>query len=416
MKRLLLMLALGLTAGLPAAEPKVALLGPFPPEQSVETLSAQMALDAANTGPGAPRLKLAVFNGGDDDNSNLQAARKLVADPEVVAVVLHGEAAAAPAVLAELKQAGLAVVSATSWAQPRSLSAGVTWLCPSLPSMADSAAIYARRQARSSQVAVVDNGSPTSTAATRAFAERFRAMGGKVPFEGTWTGDPAVLKELVTNMGAHWPQMVFFVGDGATAGRLLVAMKAEKSLKNADLIGPPSLFEPAFFEEARLKSLRTRGLFPCPDFSGSGPLARFIGFAFPRTSPEYKAYVRFAYRRPERWTSMLFDATALAARAVDQAATADSRPAAGMDQGLSPSAQSVSPSAGTVPVASGEAPSRAAVASALAGLGGYRGIRGQVKFSASREPVEAKVMVYYALNRVNKKEMMWREKAYGPPF
>jgi len=26
------------------------------------------------------------------------------------------------------------------------------------------------------------------------------------------------------------------------------------------------------------------------------------------------------------------------------------------------------------------------------------------------------VMVYYALNKVNKKEMAWREKAYGPPF
>jgi hypothetical protein len=70
------------------------------------------------------------------------------------------------------------------------------------------------------------------------------------------------------------------------------------------------------------------------------------------------------------------------------------------------------------PTAAPEAgpPSRERVAAALLALDGYRGIRGAVKFSATREPVDAKVMVYYALNKVNKKEMAWREKAYGPPF
>jgi hypothetical protein len=217
--------------------------------------------------------------------------------------------------------------------------------------------------------------------------------------------------------------MVFFAGDAVDAGRLVLAMKAEKSLVNADLIGLPSLFEPAFFDTARLKSQRTRGLFPCPDFGGTGPLTRFIGFAFPRTSPEYKAYVRFAFRRPERWTSMLFDATALAARALRQAAA--QAPAAVEAAGLSRTAQAeaLSPSAAPIsPTAVAAAPaepgelSRARVAGALLALDGYRGIRGAVKFAADRGPADAKIMVYYALKKVNKKEMAWSEKAYGPPF
>jgi ABC-type branched-subunit amino acid transport system substrate-binding protein len=333
-------------------------------------------------------------------------------------------------VLAELKSAGLAVVAASSWAQPRAAEAGPTWLCPSLPAMAESAAVYARREAKQSQVAVLDNGAPTSTAAAKAFAERFRAMGGKVPYEGSYRGDAAGLEAAVSGMTAHWPQMVFYAGDAASAGRLVLAMKAEKKLVNADLIGLPSLFEPAFFDEARLKSLRTRGLFPCPDFSGTGPLTRFIGFAFPKTSPEYKDYVTFAFRRPGRWTSMLFDATALAARALRQAAApaptptmvpavsaAPASPTALAS--LSGSAAALSPVAAApaiAPEAPAGPPSRARVASALLALDGYRGIRGVVKFNATREPVDAKVMVYYALNKVNKKEMAWREKAYGPPF
>lgn len=429
MKIPLLLLALGSALCAPlAAEPKVALLGPFPEEKSVEVLSAQMALEAANAQPGAVRLKLAVFNAGAAPDASLEAARKLASDPEVLAVVLHGEAAASPAVLAVLKQAGLAVVSASSWAQPRAAEAGPTWLCPALPAMAESAAVYARREARQSQVAVLDNGAATSTAAAKAFAERFRALGGKVPYEGSWKGDDAGLDDALKGMTAHWPQMIFYAGDAADASRLVLAMKGEKSLKNADLIGLPSLFEPAFFDGARLKSLRTRGLFPCPDFPGTGPLTRFIGFAFPKTSPEYKAYVRFAFRRPERWTSMLFDAAALAARAVRQAAAPAPRPtmvpaaaavsATVQAAGLSPAASVASPTAAVEPTAAPEAgpPSRERVAAALLALDGYRGIRGAVKFSATREPVDAKVMVYYALNKVNKKEMAWREKAYGPPF
>jgi hypothetical protein len=208
--------------------------------------------------------------------------------------------------------------------------------------------------------------------------------------------------------------MVFYAGGAATAGRLVVAMKEEKSLKNSVLVGLPTLFEPAFFDTARLKSMRSMALFPCPDYTGAGQLTRLIGFAFPKTSPEYKNYLRFAWRHPERWTSMIYDAAALSARAIRTASTSASAGSA------TASLESPSASAGLSAPAQAVAvtPTREAVRLALLGLDGYRGIRGAVKLGPDREPVEPKAMVYYALNRVGKKEMTWSWTAspFGPPF
>jgi hypothetical protein len=216
--------------------------------------------------------------------------------------------------------------------------------------------------------------------------------------------------------------MLFFAGEGLESGRLVVAMKEEKELKATDLIGQPTVFEPSFFNTARTKAVRTRGFFPCPDFVGSQPLVRLIGIAFPRTSAEYHAYVQVAYKKPGRWAAMLYDAAALAGRAVREAQAPGSTTAPKLvlspaAQALSPAAgQDLSPAAAAEPEAPGKLPGREAVRLALLRAEGYRGIRGVVHFSASREPTEAKAMVYYALTKVNKKEMQWREKNYGPPF
>lgn len=381
------LIALGLSAAL-GAEPRIALLGPFAEEKSVETLAAQMGIEAHNAVSGAAKLKLQVVHGGNSLESNLKAAQELAANPDVLAVVLHGEAAAHPDVLAEFAKADLAVVAASSWAMTRSAGTGTVWLSPGLVSLADTAGLYARRMAKAAQVAVIDNGAPTSVAATRAFAQRFKAQGGKVPFDGSWDGNPETLSATVKALSAHWPQMVFYAGEAGAAGALVKAMKDEKALKAADLIVLPNVFEPAFFDTARLKSIRTRALFPCMDFNSTALFMRNLGFAFPKSSPEYKAYLSYSFRKPGRWTSMLFDAVALSTRALRAATPSDT-------QAL---------------------PGRAALRAALADIDGYRGIRGAVKFNAEREPSDARVMVYYALNRVNKKEMHWREKDWGPPF
>lgn len=380
---------LALAAGL-GAEPTLALIGPFA-EKGLEQIVAQEAVDAHNARSPTAKLKLELFNGGLSAESSLDAAKRALNDSDVVAVVLHGEAAASPEVLQALNAGGLGAVAASSWAQTRTAEAAALWLCPSQAELASITAQYARREAKAAQVAVLDNGSPTSVAAARVFAARFRAGGGKVPIEASFSGEPEALDATLKTLASHWPQMVFYAGEGGAAGTLIAAMKDEKPLKNADLIGLPTVFEPAFFDSARLKSMRTRGIFPCPDFGGQGGLLRVVGLTFPKTSPEYKAYMR-AFRKPGRWTSMVFDGTALAARAVDLAGQ---------------------PAAEGAPV---PALSRDSVRQALLGIESYRGIRGLVKFSPSHEPADPRSMVYFAQSRVNKKEMLWLEKAYGPPF
>lgn len=391
-----------------AAQPKLALLGSFSPGKSLETEAVQKAVDAADAMGNGPQLKLEVFNTGVGDASLDQATRRVVDDPGVLAVVVYGEEGAGPGPLAAFEKAGLAVVEATSWSQPRPSTPYATWLSPDMGALAGTAALYARREARMLQIAVVDDGSPTSVAGARAFTQRYRALGGKIPFIGTWTGDAAGLSATVRAMAPFWPQMVFFTGEAVNAGRLVLAMKGERSLRNADLFGLPPLFDTAFFDVTRLKGMRTRAIFPCPDYDGMGALVRDLGFAFPRTSPQYRAYLHFDFRHPGRWTAMLYDGAALAARAVRLA----SAPSASAS--LSPSAQlSESPSAATDAV---RVPGRDAVRLALLSIGSYRGMRGDVKFNALREPSDARAMIYFALKHVDQKEMMWRQRAYGPPF
>jgi len=409
-----------------AAQPKLALFGPFPDAKSLETEAVEQAVDDANTLAGArtPRLKLEIFNTAAGADATA-LARRVASDPDVLAVVVQGEDGVAPGPLAVFEQAHLAVVAASSWAQPRPAAAYVTWLCPSLGDLASTAALYAKKgEGRTLQIAVVDDGSTTSTAAARAFAARYRALGGKIPFEASWAGDDASLSATVKSMDAQWPQMVFYTGGAQSAGRLVLAMKKEKALRNADLFGMPPVFDDAFFDTTRIKGMRTRSIFPCPDYDGMNALVRDLGFAFPRTSAQYHAYIHYDFRHPGRWTGMLYDGTALAARAVREASlpsgseAESGSPTAGASLSATASALALSPTAtATVVVdAAVTVPTRDAVRLALLGIGGYKGMRGEVKFNAAREPSEPKAMIYFALNRVNSKEMLWKQRAYGPPF
>jgi ABC-type branched-subunit amino acid transport system substrate-binding protein len=399
-----------------------------------------------------PALTLDIVNTGPWDESVTAEAKKIAGDPDVVAVVVHGEAGVAPAALEIFRQAHVPLVAASSWAQPRPEEAYAVWLAPGGVELAETAAVYTRReQKRAAQVAVVDNGAPTSTAEAKAFAARYRALGGKVAAESTWTGDEDGLAATLATLQAQRPERVFFTGAAEEAGRLVLAMKADKKLKDADLIGMPSIFEPAFFSTTRLKGLRTRAIFPCPDFANSHYLALYLGFAYPRTSHEWKAYAHFMYHHPGRWTAMLYDGVALVARAASSSvapsgapspasgsaavSSADSGPEAG--GGASPASLTRSPeaegsvtgSAQPAPTAvstslppadaapsAAAAPTREGVAKALAAVDAYRGIRGSVKFRSDRQPQDPKAMVYLAQSHVNRKDTFWVPKAYGPPF
>ncbi len=111
-------------------------------------------------------------------------------------------------------------IAASSWAQPRAKEAFVTWLCPGSEDLAEAAALYARRQARQSQVAVIDNDAAPAVAAAKVFANKFRALGGKVVYEGQWEGSDWGLTRTTRALKANWPQMLFYAGDGGAAGPL----------------------------------------------------------------------------------------------------------------------------------------------------------------------------------------------------
>ena len=410
MRRLLtLLLAGALSAALQAGEVHLGLLGNIPDLKPVELLAAKISIDAANASPklASDPLKLIPAHDKGTLEGALEGAKKLAEDPEMMGVVIHGEEGTDPSVLKIFSDAGIAVVSASSWTTPRGLSNTVTWLSPRQEELAAVGAQYVRKSRQVRQVAVIDNGAPTAMAAAKAFADKFRDMGGKVNFEGEWQGTEWGLTRTVKALSANWPQVIFFAGDGRDAGLLVKAMQKEKGLKNSVLIGLPTLFDPEFINTARTETKHTLAIFPCPDFQTSAKIAKYLGVSFDRKSANYQSYIHFAYKKPGRWTAMVFDGTQLLVDAVAKAAAAPAPAPTSPTAGVSDTAQVQ---------AAAPALTRAAVREALNSLPGYKGIRGKVKFGPNHEPLDPKAMIFNAQPKVNTREMRWYDYNYGPPF
>ena len=323
--------ALILVSGiLRAEEIRIAVLGDFPENKGLETRAAQFAVDAANQGETRrhEKVKLVPVHDKGTVEGALDAAKHIVEQDGVLGVVVHGEAGADPGVLKVFRDADLAVVSASSWASPRSTTAGVTWLSPSGEQLAEVAATYARKGARKAkQVAVLDNGAPTSQAYARAFERRFKELGGRVDVSETWISSSenpaqaAAVSKTVKSLKANWPEFIFYAGDGKEAGLLMKTLRSEgAALKETQLLGLPSLTEPEFFNTTRNDAeKRSFLIFPCPDYTRGGRLAKNIGVTFPKGGAADKAYVSYG-NRPGRWASMVFDGAQLMLDALERAA------------------------------------------------------------------------------------------------
>ena len=417
MTRTLAALFLSLSALLGAEEMRLAILGNIPETKSIESMAARFAVDAANAAPWRPSRKAEAGRLPHQGHGGgaLEAAQKLAEDPQVLGVVVHGEEGADPQVLKILSDAGLPVVMASSWASARPLSNTATWLSPTSIQLAEIAALYARKGRKAAQAAVIDNGAPTASAAAKAFSDRFRELGGRVDFDGEWQGTDWGLTRTVKALKANWPQVVFFAGEGREAGVLIRAMRKERELKASNLIGLPTLFDPDFINEGRTDTKLATVVFPSPEYRSTALFLRSVGLSFAKNTPNWKAYVGYS-QRAGRWSGMVFDGAQLLIEAMERASAASAPQALSPAAALSATAQAASATA----AAPGEAPrkplTRQDLVQALNGIASYKGIRGIVKFNPSREPAEAKAMIFYALPRVNTKEMRWYDKQYGPPF
>lgn len=380
---------LGPAAWLRADGYRLALLGSGVQGSDLESLAARVAVDDYNrkVGSGRFKVKLATFFTRGGSEGVLESARRACADPAVLGVVSVGEEAADRRVLRLLEDAGLPMVMATSWAAARPEPNAATWLCPNQLQLAAIAAAYAAKGMKVVQAAVVDNSAPTAAAAASAFGRLFKELGGRVNYSGEWQGSSWGLTRTVSALGANWPQVVFFLGEGAEAGRLVQAMRRERRLKETRLLGLPGLLSPDFARSGGMAARLSTAVFPAPDYRGGVQLQRTIGLGFSRGSPNHRAYAGYAYRKPGRWTSMVFDGTKLLVDAILTASLAGKRE-----------------------------PTRIRVREAMDLFASYNGIRGRVKFGQKREPLDVKAMIFYALPKVNGRKMEWYDKEFGPPF
>ena len=426
------MVILLFTAGLTAQTVRVAVLGDFPEGKSPETMAAKIAFDHVNTRNATAgsdlKFQMVVYNDHAVIEKAVETAQRLAKDPLIKVVVVHGETSVAPEVLGILKKADLAVIAASSWQTKRPEGTDVTWLSPSQNVMAEISALYARKPKGLKQVAVVDNGSATSVAAAQAFAERFKKNGGRVVYSGEWQGSEWGLTRTVKDLAPNWPQAVFYAGNAVSAGQLVKTMKKEKELAPAVLLGLPQLFEKGFFDEARTQATRSAAVFPYPDYQGFRKLQSHVGLAFKKGTPNWKAYYGYSWKKPGRWTSLVFDAVTLAIRAVEKSMHVEMEDdpevtnAGGEENGAIESVLTEGMDEQPledVPVESAEnevVVSRKEVKAALLDIHSIKGIRGWTHFSENRQPKEEKAMIFYAQPEVNSTWMKWWDFRYGPPW
>ena len=270
------------------------------------------------------------------------------------------------------------------------------------------------------------NGAPTAAAAKELQHALQGVLGGKVVYEGEWQArrsGPGPAPIFQVSLKANWPQLVFFAGDGEAAGQLSGRHEGdEKELKPTwTCLASPLFLSRGVFQpcpgEKRLPVPAC--VFPCPDFYGTEPLMRLIGIALPPKPPcstaptcRWPIKNRGAGRPcsttpppPALGIALAAHQKPLAAPVAEPSAvsaSAQAMTATALD--LEPSSATATPEVDTAVVG---VPSRAQVQASLMSIGSYRGIRGVVHFSPTREPSDGKSIVYFALNRVNKKEMLW---------
>lgn len=358
----------------PAYPAKIGLVGNFPEGRGDDWQAAKLAFEeAAGLDKDAEAVKQEVFDDRGTTAAAVKAARKLAEDPEAWAVVLHGEPAACAEALEIYRAAGLAVISASSYASPRPLSSSALWMAPKQEEMAALAGSYAFQMMKFKQSAVVDDGSPTASASATAFATAFRRAGGKVVYDGEWQGSDWGLTRTSAALKANWPQVVFYAGPADNAARLADEMSAKMKDKGL-LMGGPSLLEPDYAKNAKAKIKGSVAVFVCPSYRmmrRQKTLNRF----------EKAAYAYFGH--PGQWGSQLFDAARLALKAVREA---------GED-------------------------GRAGAKKYLLGLKSFSGIQGKVELDSSMSPAEPKIAIFMVWpSKKQKKKMTYLEKNFGPPW
>jgi branched-chain amino acid transport system substrate-binding protein len=255
----LFFLLLLLVGGCGPSEPvvKIGFVAPLTGDQAPQgedmLHGAQLAMEHAQAeGAAVPgyRLELLALDDQRNPTQAVAAAKRLVADRDVVAVVGHLNSSCTMPASAIYHEAGLLHVNPVS-SNPQLSRQGFKNFfraCATDDLQGPAAAVFAQQALRAQRVFLLDDMTTYGRGLADEFEKKWRALGGDVlGHEGVTQGDKD-FAPLLTKLKPLSPDLIFFAGM-FPEGALLIKQKAEVGLPGF-FMGGDGLFDPALINLA----------------------------------------------------------------------------------------------------------------------------------------------------------------------
>ena len=263
---------------------------------------ARLAVERANAqGPVLPgfRLELVALDDQRNPTQAVSAAKKLVADPEVVAVIGHLNSSCTMPASAIYHQARLLQITPVS-SNPQISRQGFDTFhrtCATDDLQGPGAALFATQELGAKRIFIIDDLTTYGRGLANEFKKKLQALGAEVlGHEGITQGDKDFVP-LLTKVKALGPDLVYFAGM-FPEGALLIKQKAEAGV-GGRFMGGDGLFDPVLIDLATpqaaegvylttigsdIRQVPTAQRFVAEYETRFGPIGAYSAYAYEATS------------------------------------------------------------------------------------------------------------------------------------
>jgi len=206
------------------------------------------------------KVQLLVEDTGCQPEGGANAALKIVADPQVVAIfgtTCSGDAATASEIMS---QAGLSMISGNNSAAFLTSTGGKRapkWqpgyfrTAPNEESSGPAAAAFAYNKLGIRRAATINDGDLYTTGLTDGFARKFKELGGKIVLSARVNKNDTNMGPVLTAVANAKAQLVFFPLFQPEGNHLLLQARKTPSLKGVVLMSDGSLIEQSFIDAVK---------------------------------------------------------------------------------------------------------------------------------------------------------------------
>ena len=258
------------------------------------------------------RLELVALDDQRNPTQAVAAAKKLVADPDLVAAVSHLNSSCTMPASAIYHQAGLLQITPVSSNPQISRQGFETFYrtCATDDLQGPAAALFAVRELGARRIFIIDDMTTYGRGLANEFEKKLTALGAEVfGHEGITQGDKD-FTPLLTKIKAMGPQLVYFAGM-FPEGALLIKQRADLGM-GGHFLGGDGLFDPVLIELATPQAAEGVYLTTIGSDVHQIPTAQAFVKAYEARYGPIGAYSAYAY-----------EATSLVIRVITQAGKRD---------------------------------------------------------------------------------------------